>query len=119
MATQPLQPRALPVESGEIANVAAAGKRSAGVGRELSALLIFAAASFISFALLSFKRSNIDPSIEGSDLVGPVGATVAGWLVQGFGVVAWLLPLELGLAGYPLFRGRSLGPLGLRLAGDL
>ncbi|HEY2405753.1 MAG TPA: DNA translocase FtsK, partial [Polyangiaceae bacterium] len=39
--------------------------------------------------------------------------------VQGFGVVAWLLPVEITICAAPLFRGKPVGPLGLRLAGDL
>jgi hypothetical protein len=44
---------------------------------------------------------------------------VAGILVQGFGVVAWLLPLDLVLLGAPLFRGRTPQNLGYRVAADV
>jgi S-DNA-T family DNA segregation ATPase FtsK/SpoIIIE len=40
-------------------------------------------------------------------------------LVQGFGVVAWLLPLDLVLLGAPLFRGRVPDNLGYRVAADV
>src|SRR5512145_253459 len=119
MATRPFHPRALPDEADSVPSGAEAGLGSTGVGRELAALLIFAAAVFLVLALGSFQRSNTDPMVEGSNWVGPVGATVVGWMVQGFGIVAWLVPLELGLVGYPLFRGRTLGPVGLHIAGDL
>ncbi|HEX6763985.1 MAG TPA: DNA translocase FtsK 4TM domain-containing protein, partial [Polyangiaceae bacterium] len=50
---------------------------------------------------------------------GPAGGFIARWLVQAFGVVAWFVPLELGLVAVPLFRGSPQGDLGLRIAGDL
>jgi DNA segregation ATPase FtsK/SpoIIIE, S-DNA-T family len=119
MVPRPFNSRALPVEVGSGDAMEQVCSRSAGVGREIAALLIFAAATFLFLALCSFARSPSDPSVEGLNWVGPVGATVAGWFVQGFGVIAWLLPVELGLLGYPLFRGRAVGALGLRIAGDL
>jgi S-DNA-T family DNA segregation ATPase FtsK/SpoIIIE len=59
--------------------------------------------------------------IEGQDgnWVGPVGAWLAALLAGAFGIVAWLLPLELVLIAAPLIRHRELQPLGIRLAGDL
>jgi S-DNA-T family DNA segregation ATPase FtsK/SpoIIIE len=51
--------------------------------------------------------------------MGPVGAGLAEVLVTAFGVVAWLVPLELGFIAAPLLRRRPTGPLGVRLAGDL
>ena len=88
-------------------------------GREVAALLLFAAAAFLLLALASFRADPLDPLVQGSDWVGPSGRTIADWLVHGFGIVALLLPAELFLVGVPLLRGRSLGPLGLRVTGDL
>jgi len=68
-------------------------------------------------ALLSCRVVPGQPD-EGS-WVGPTGALVARILVQGFGIAAWLAPLELSLVAIPLFRGRAVGDLWLRLAGDL
>jgi S-DNA-T family DNA segregation ATPase FtsK/SpoIIIE len=52
--------------------------------------------------------------------MGLVGAWIARVVATGFGVVAWLLPLELLLMAGPLLRHREFRqPLGLRLAGDL
>jgi DNA segregation ATPase FtsK/SpoIIIE, S-DNA-T family len=119
MATRPFHPRTIPEETGAEPDAAELTAKSANLGREVAALLLLAAGTFLLLALCSFRRSPTDPSVEGSDWVGPVGATVTGWFVQGFGAVAWLVPLELGLVGYPLFRGRAIGPFGLRVAGDL
>ncbi|MEZ4220745.1 MAG: DNA translocase FtsK [Polyangiaceae bacterium] len=88
-------------------------------GREAMALLLFAVSAFLCLALASLKRDINDPSVQGSDWVGVVGAVIAGFLAQGFGWVAWLAPLELCLVGAPLFRGRSIGSVGYRVAGDL
>jgi S-DNA-T family DNA segregation ATPase FtsK/SpoIIIE len=51
--------------------------------------------------------------------VGLIGRAVAQVLVQGFGVAAWLFPVELALVGLPLIRGNLPETLGLRIAGDL
>jgi signal transduction histidine kinase len=42
----------------------------------------------------------------GDNLVGPVGTGLASALATAFGVAAWLLPIELGLAARRLFSGR-------------
>ncbi len=88
-------------------------------GREAAALLLFTLSVFLCLALASLRVDPNDPTISGGDWVGLVGAAVAGVLGQGFGVVAWLAPVELALVGAPLFRGRTAGSLGLRMAGDL
>ena len=88
-------------------------------GREAAALLLFAVASFLCLALGSYRHHPYDPMVIGGDWMGPVGAAVARVLVQGFGAVAWLLPIELVLVGLPLLRGRPLPPLGARVATDL
>src|SRR5882724_2268921 len=86
---------------------------------EAAALLLFFAAAFLALALGSFRIDPFDPSQRGGDLAGATGAAVAALLVQGFGVVAWLLPLDLALLGAPLFRGRAPESLGYRIAADV
>jgi S-DNA-T family DNA segregation ATPase FtsK/SpoIIIE len=88
-------------------------------GREAAALLLFALAIFLALALITLRVDPYDPAVQGADWTGPVGAAVAGFLVRGFGLVAWLAPLEVALLGAPLLRGRIHAALGLRLAGDL
>jgi S-DNA-T family DNA segregation ATPase FtsK/SpoIIIE len=80
-------------------------------------LLLVAGGLFLVLALLS---CTITPGIDSSNSwVGPTGGFIAQVLAQGFGLAAWLAPLELGLVAIPLFRGRPLGDVWLRLAGDL
>lgn len=116
MGARPFAPRASQVPSDSSAPVGSkAGQRS----REAAALLLFALAGFSLLALGSYERDPHDPSLAGGDWAGAVGAAFAGFLVQGFGAVAWLLPLELVLLGLPLLRGQGNSLVGLRLAGDL
>jgi S-DNA-T family DNA segregation ATPase FtsK/SpoIIIE len=86
--------------------------------REAAALLLVAGALFLVLALVS---CTVTPGAteEVSSWVGPTGGYVAHFLAQGFGVAAWLAPLELSLIAIPLFRGRPTGDLWLRIAGDL
>ncbi len=120
MGARPFMPR--PVE-GPVEPAAEGGAASESMparrGREAAALLLFAVAAFLCLALASVRLDLNDPSVSGADWVGPVGGAVAGFIVQGFGLVAWMAPVELVLIGAPLFRGRPLGAFGLRLAGDL
>jgi DNA segregation ATPase FtsK/SpoIIIE, S-DNA-T family len=88
-------------------------------GREAAALLLFACSVFLLLALGGLRKDPAVPSLTGADWVGPVGATVAGFLAGGFGLVAWLVPVELGLVALPMFRGSRDGSLPLRSAGDL
>lgn len=88
-------------------------------GPEALALLLFTIAAYLVLALGSLERSPTDPEVEGANWVGPVGATIAEVLVRGFGVVAWLFPLELALLGRPLLQRRAPELSGLRIAGDL
>ncbi|MEB2321696.1 MAG: DNA translocase FtsK 4TM domain-containing protein [Sorangiineae bacterium] len=88
-------------------------------GREAAALLLFTAAVFLCLALASLRLDPEDPGVHGADWVGLVGAAVGGFLVQGFGLVAWLAPIELALIGAPLLKHGSPANLGLRVAGDL
>src|ERR1044071_3344471 len=83
-------------------------------GREAAAVVLVAAACYLCLALGSLET--IEPD---GNWVGPVGAWLAGVLVGVFGIVAWLLPLELVLIAAPLLQHRELQPLGLRLSGDL
>jgi S-DNA-T family DNA segregation ATPase FtsK/SpoIIIE len=99
--------------------VGSASGQPYGRWREAAALLLFAGATFVALALVSFRVDPDDPTIHGGDWVGAAGSAIARLLVQGFGVVAWLAPLELGLLGRPLIRGRLPENLGLRVAGDL
>ena len=85
-------------------------------GREAAAVLLLAAACYLVLALASLELSALEP---GGNWVGPVGAWLAEVLIGAFGVVAWLLPLELVLIAAPLLRSRELQPLGLRVSGDL
>src|SRR5690349_12092882 len=82
---------------------------------EAAALLLFFGAAFLALALASYSVDPFDPTQHGSDLAGATGALIAGFLVQGFGVVAWLLPVDLALLGAPLFRGRVPSSLGYRV----
>ena len=95
--------------------------RSRFFGRlfETAALLLFTGAAFLFLALATARVDPLDPAVHGSNWVGPVGGNVAAVLIQGFGLVAWLLPLEIALCGAPLFRGQRPHALGLRVAGDL
>jgi S-DNA-T family DNA segregation ATPase FtsK/SpoIIIE len=86
---------------------------------EAAALLLFFGAAFLALSLVSYRVDGFDPTLKGADLAGATGAAIAGVLVQGFGVVAWLLPLDLALLGAPLFRGRAPQHLGYRVAADV
>ena len=101
---------------------AASGNTASGPvrrGREASALLLFAVSAFLFLALAGLRRDPAVPALTGADWMGPVGAAVAGFMAQGFGLVAWLAPVELLLVAVPMFRGRRDGALSARLAGDL
>ncbi len=87
--------------------------------REAAALLLWAGAVFVTLALASYEVDPVDPGVAGGNWAGAAGAALAAVLVQGFGVVAWLLPVELGVLAAPLFRGQKPELLGLRIAGDL
>src|SRR5688572_32901350 len=118
MGTRPFLPRTAALEGAPLATSPAtpAGTRR---GREVAALLLFAASVFLVLALASARFDPNDPSVMGADWVGPVGAALATFLVQGFGLVSWLLPVELALIGAPLIRGRPVEQLPVRVFGDL
>jgi S-DNA-T family DNA segregation ATPase FtsK/SpoIIIE len=86
---------------------------------EAAALVLVAGAIFLLLALLSYRVPAVDFGAAADGWVGPVGAFLSRWLVQAFGIVAWLVPVEVVLVALPLFRGRSHSDLGLRVAGDL
>jgi len=66
-------------------------------------ILAAAATVLMALALWSYDARGAD------DWVGPVGASVAGMLVAAFGVAAWVIPFEVGLATIRLFgRGRTI-----------
>lgn len=120
MGTRPFLPRRAALDGAPApANVRttsiAAGRR----GREAAALLLFAASVFLCLALASARFDPNDPTVTGPDWVGPVGAAIATFLIQGFGLVSWLVPLELALIGKPLIRGRPVDQLAVRIFGDL
>ena len=92
--------------------------RPSGRLREAAALLLVAGALFLVLALFSCKVASNDPD-GATSWVGPTGGFLAHVLAQGFGIAAWLAPLELAFVAIPLFRGRKVGDLWLRLAGDL
>jgi S-DNA-T family DNA segregation ATPase FtsK/SpoIIIE len=95
-----------------------AQQRPAGRLREAAALLLVAGGLFLVLALLSCQ---VTPGATdgATSWVGPTGGYIAHFMAQGFGVAAWLAPLELSLIAIPLFRGRPMGDLWLRIAGDL
>jgi hypothetical protein len=119
MGARLFSPRTLEEPREPAAAPAAAERLPQGRWPEAAALLLFAGSLFLALALMSCRFDPHDPTVEGANWVGSVGGGAAAVLVQGFGVVAWLFPLELALVGAPLFRRRKLGDLGLRIAGDL
>ena len=93
--------------------------RDARRGREAAALVLFALSLFLALSLSSFRFDPQDPGLSGSDWMGPVGGAVAHFLAQGFGLVAWLVPLELSVVGAPLIRGRPTASVAERVVGDI
>ncbi len=88
-------------------------------GREAAALLLIVVAAYLSLALCSLRLSLHDPTVQGENWVGPVGATIAAVLARGFGNVAWTLPIELCVIAAPLLRRLPVRVSGLRVAGNL
>src|SRR5690606_6279779 len=119
MSTRPFLPRGAAVTAASSTNVRTPPGVGQRRGREAAALLLFAASVFLVLALASARFDPNDPSVVGADWVGPVGAALATFLVQGFGLVSWLLPVELALIGAPLIRGRPVEQLPVRVFGDL
>src|SRR5438552_18656479 len=88
-----------PSDSEELPESALAAK-----SREAASLLLVAAAVYLVLAIGGVRIDPGDASVSGSDWVGPVGAEIGGILARGFGLVAWLVPLELVFVAMPLFR---------------
>jgi len=101
------------------AGAPAAKRPSAGKVREAASLLLVAAALYLALALWGVRVDPVDPALLGTEWVGPVGGAVGGVLARGFGVVAWLVPVELLLVALPLFRPGRMPVTSLRIAGDL
>ncbi|MBK7582414.1 MAG: DNA translocase FtsK [Myxococcales bacterium] len=122
MGARPFSPRRHAAADPAMAEASVASDspvRLSGRGREAAALLLFAVSCFLCLALASYRLDPNDPTVSGSDWVGPVGAFVAGVLVRAFGLVAWVVPLEVALIGLPLLRRKDIGSASLRVAGDL
>jgi S-DNA-T family DNA segregation ATPase FtsK/SpoIIIE len=92
---------------------------TAGKAREAASLVLVAAAIYLLLALCGVRLDPADPSVQSSEWVGPVGAGIGGVLARGFGLVAWLVPVELLLIALPLFRPGRMPVTSLRLSGDL
>jgi S-DNA-T family DNA segregation ATPase FtsK/SpoIIIE len=87
----------------------------APIGRRHEVIGIVCAAStiLVSLSLWSYDARG------GENWIGPVGAGLAGVLATAFGIGAWLLPFELGLATVRLFQ-RRVTPIGVgRVAGTM
>lgn len=119
MGARPFTPRPVGPAVQPTGSAPAAPSPTFRRGLEAAALLLFAVSIFVCLSLLSLRVDPHDPAVSGGDWVGPTGAAVAGFAAQGFGLVAWLLPVELTLLGLPLLRGRTGDNVGFRLAGDL
>ena len=94
-------------------------KPAHGYAREAAALLLLASALYTSLALASFRGDPMRMEVTGADWVGPVGAVVAGSLVQAVGLCAWLVPLGLAIFAAPLLQGKASKVSLVRVAGDL
>ncbi|PZN31912.1 MAG: cell division protein FtsK [Proteobacteria bacterium] len=77
------------------------------------ALWVFGALALIVFAALAtFDRNDPSFATTGepgpiSNVIGPIGAHLAGLLVLLFGAPAFLFPVMIGLAGWLLYRDRA------------
>ena len=77
-----------------------AAPRARGRG-EVLGILAIALTLLLSLALASYD------SRGGENLIGPLGEAIASVIVAAFGLAAWVIPFETGLAATRLFRGRS------------
>ncbi len=92
-----------------------AGRLGSTVVRSLreSALWVFGAVALILLvALASYDRNDPSFSTTGvpgpvANLIGPVGAHLAGFLTMLFGRPAFLLPVMIAVAGWLLYAGRN------------
>jgi S-DNA-T family DNA segregation ATPase FtsK/SpoIIIE len=117
MGARLFTPRATPTAA--VQENPGSGARPFGRIREAAALLLVAGAAFMVLALASHRVPSVDLGQIDDGWVGPAGGFLSRWLVQAFGVIAWLVPVELCLVAVPLFRGRPQPDPGLRIAGDL
>src|ERR1041385_6432313 len=92
---------------------------SGAKSREAASLLLAVAAVYLALALAGVHIDPNDAAVTGNGWVGPVGASIGGILARGFGLIAWLAPVELVLVAMPLFRKQRLTAPSLRIAGDL
>ncbi|HLM72220.1 MAG TPA: DNA translocase FtsK 4TM domain-containing protein, partial [Polyangiaceae bacterium] len=88
-------------------------------GREAAALVLLASALFVVLALASFEADPMRSEVAGPDWVGPVGGDLALALVGSVGLIAWLLPVELGVIASPLLQGQPSQASLLRVSGDI
>jgi len=85
------------------------GVPHSGMGRDILAVAVLAAAIVVGLALVTFSSSDAPLVARGlptaSNLVGPVGHRVAQALYRVIGLAALVLPLGLGVFALKLFRG--------------
>jgi len=84
---------------------AGAEEGRAGRSREIAGLLLFAMVAFLAAALMSWQPD--DPCLTSTSLasrnwMGPVGAHVAGFLMELFGYGSWVLLILVVIAAAPL-----------------
>ncbi|MGH7281483.1 MAG: DNA translocase FtsK 4TM domain-containing protein, partial [Polyangiaceae bacterium] len=87
-------------------------------GREALALVLWTFALFSCLALGSYETGDAGSSV-GANWVGPVGEACAHAVVSALGIVAWAIPLEAVLLGFPYVRGKRSLVTSHRVAGDL
>ncbi len=87
--------------------------------REAAALLLLASALYAVLALASYRGDPLRPEVVGANWVGPVGVAFAAAAVRLVGVVAWLVPLELGALARPLLLDRPCKLGVTRVGGDV
>src|SRR5690606_25912981 len=84
-----------------------------GRRHEVVGILCAAVTVLVALSLWSYDARG------GENWIGPVGAALAAILASAFGVAAWLVPVELGLATLRLFQ-RRVAPIGVgRVAGTM
>ncbi|HVU00814.1 MAG TPA: DNA translocase FtsK 4TM domain-containing protein [Polyangiaceae bacterium] len=87
--------------------------------KEAGSLVLVALAIYVALSLAGVREDPSDPSVLGTEWVGPVGGFLGAVLARGFGVVSWLAPVELVLFALPLLRPSRTRITSLHLAGDL
>ena len=84
------------------------GTPGTGMGRDIAAVVVMAAALVLGLALITFSSRDA-PLVArglpaGSNLVGPVGHSIAAAFYRALGFAALIVPVGLGLFGWKLFR---------------